>query len=40
VPEVEGEIRKLVHRDAALRAQSDAREFGADNLQLKHTARK
>jgi hypothetical protein len=32
VPELEGEIRKLVHRDAALRPQSDAGEFGANNL--------
>src|SRR6266568_4450658 len=33
-PEVEGEIRKHVHRDAAqlLRPQSDAGEFGANNL--------
>ena len=33
-PEVEGEIRELVRRDAAqlLRPQSDAGEFGANNL--------
>jgi len=33
-PEVEGEIRELVRRDAAqlLRLQSDAGEFGANNL--------